>query len=201
MTTRARLLSAVLAMTVAFATPSGHTQVLSARKIFSETEASTYLAEQTGVRALNDEPPAVGVKGTLLLLPTIPVTFSSLEKDDSGEWRLGASITSGVGFTLMLGQAALQGETVQVSPWLFTGAALNAGFKEGSDNEVDTQLSGSIFFGTGEVAVTIARGFLDGETTFGLALKVDALTNLAPDAFMCFAGCRLSNNRVRRESR
>jgi len=38
--------------------------------------------------------------------------------------------------------------------------------------------------------LNFSRDFLSDESWVGVALKIDVLTNLAADAFMCFRGCK-----------
>jgi hypothetical protein len=129
-------------------------------------------------------------KDVLLLLPTVPVTFNALQRDSTGEWRMGAAMTAGVGMTFLLGKATSNGESSTVDPWVIAGAAVNAGIREGDDRRIDEDLSVSGFFGFGDVAVNFSWPLLGGERSIGLALKLDVLTNLAPDAFMCLGGCK-----------
>ncbi|HEU0076929.1 MAG TPA: hypothetical protein VFQ76_04720 [Longimicrobiaceae bacterium] len=176
------LLCAVVGL---FLTGEADAQTVSAGKLFpSEQAMRTALAGE-------DDDSVGGVrKDVLVLLPTVPVTFNALEKDSTGDWRMGAAMTAGVGATLLLGKAAVTGSNATLQPWVIAGAAINAGLKETEDRKVAEALTLSGFFGFGDVAVNFARGLLDGETTIGLSLKVDVLTNLAPDAYMCLRGCR-----------
>lgn len=154
-------------------------QTVSAEKLFPTAAARVAAVGEEGVR-----------KDVLVLLPTVPVTFNALEKDSTGDWRMGAAMTAGVGATLLLGKAAITGNNATLQPWIIAGAAINAGLKETDDRKVAEALTVSGFFGFGDVAVNFSRGLLDGDTTIGLSLKVDVLTNLAPDAYMCLRGCK-----------
>jgi hypothetical protein len=155
-------------------------QTLSSDRIFGEVDDDEFAALSGSEE---------GSRNVLLLLPTIPVTFNSLERDSTDVWRLGSAITGGVGLTLLLGKATYNGETSNVDPWLIGGVGLNNGIKDSGDGTAEYSLSGSVFVGIGDVAVSFARDFLEDRWSAGLSLKLDTLTNLAPDAFMCFSGC------------
>lgn len=171
-------------------------QTLRADKIFpEETSRAAQLetASLTGdvtprasAEAMADEGKQQNV---LLLLPTVPVTFNALQEDSVGEWHFGNAMTLGAGVTFLLGKATYNGESATVDPWIIAGAALNAGIREDDDRKVAETLSFSAFFGLGDVAVNFSWPLFSGERTIGLSLKVDVLTNLAPDAYMCFRGC------------
>lgn len=181
--------------------PHAGAQTLTSERIFpQETAARMNMlrGDFTAFAAGNAEAAAAAVaslaadgkqRNVLLLLPTVPVTFNSLAKDTAGDWRFGPAMTAGVGATFVLGKATYNGTAATVNPWIIAGAALNAGIREGENNEVAEALSISGFFGFGNVAVNFSRQLLGGGTSIGLALKVDALTNMAPDAYMCIRGC------------
>jgi hypothetical protein len=99
-------------------------------------------------------------------------------------------MTAGVGATFVLGKATFNGETTTVHPWIIGGAAINTGIKEQTDRSVTETLNVSGFFGFGNAAVSFSRGVLHGTTSIGLSFKLDVLTNMAPDAFLCLAGCK-----------
>lgn len=168
--------AAALALALAVLLPGGlSAQTLLAEKVFGTPSAAV---------TPQDTPP----RDVLLLLPTVPVTFSSLEKNEEGEWRLGSAVTMGVGVTFLLGKATKTGTTLTAEPWVIAGAALNAGVQEDPESNVTEALTLSGFFGFGDVALSFSRNLLRGGTSLGLSLKVDTLTNLAPNLFMCLAG-------------
>lgn len=134
-------------------------------------------------------PSMIGMqKDVLILLPTVPLTFNALQKNDRGEWQMGAAMTVGVGATIMLGKATLENRMTSIQPWVIAGAALNSGLREDAANRVAPALSVSGFFGIADLALNASRELLDGATSFGLSFKSDVITDLAPDAFMCLAG-------------
>jgi hypothetical protein len=171
-------------------------QTLRANKIFPEETQRAAVVERAsrsdGVTAtasaqvLADEGKQ---RDVLLLLPTVPVTFNALHEDSVGEWHFGNAMTLGAGVTFVLGKATYNGASATVDPWILAGAALNAGIREDDDRKVAETLSFSGFFGLGDVAVNFSWPLFSGERSIGLSLKVDVLTNMAPDAFMCFRGC------------
>jgi hypothetical protein len=128
-------------------------------------------------------------KDVLILLPTVPVTFNALQQDSTGGWYFGNAMTAGMGVTFVLGKATFNGGSAEVDPWVIAGAAINAGIRESADRKVAEALNVSGFIGIGDVAVNISWPLLSGERSLGLALKVDMLTNMAPNAYMCFRGC------------
>lgn len=170
-------------LTVVLLIPAGiDAQTLDRAKVFTDAEVRALLYSNE-----SQEKPQPS-KDVLLLLPTVPVTFSSLEKDDDGEWRMGSAITMGLGVTFLIGKASLTGETMTAAPWLIAGAAINAGIQEDSDSRATEALTLSGFFGFGDVALNFSRNLLRGGTSIGLSLKLDVLTNLAPSAYMCLLG-------------
>lgn len=184
---------AVLALTVA----SADAQTLESDRIFPAEARRA--ADVRAARTAGDVPGALLAsaiadegkqKNVLVLLPTVPATFNSLQKDSMGEWQFGAAMTLGVGATFVLGKATFNGQTANVDPWMIAGAAINAGVRESGDKEVGEALTISGFLGFGDVALNFSRGLLGGGTSVGLSLKLDVITNLAPDAYMCIRGCR-----------
>ena len=153
-------------------------QTLTANRIFGDGPQMQHISEGT-------------TKGTLVLLPTIPITFNSLEKDTLGTWHMGTAITGGVGVTLILGKATLKDSKsrVNINPYVMVGGGINAGIKETIGGEVAEAVNISGFVGFGSVAVSFAKGLLTGGNTVGLSLKVDTLTDLKPSAHICFWGC------------
>lgn len=156
-------------------------QTLSAAKVFGKTDRTRSMS----VEHVTPD------RDVLIFLPTVPLTFNSLQKDSEGEWRFGPAITMGAGFTFILGKARLNGPALaEIVPWLTVGAGLNWGIRESLDDTVEDVVSGSLFIGTSEVAISFSRPLIDGAgTSIGLSLKIDAITDLAPDAFMCLKGC------------
>lgn len=167
------------ALTVALTWGPAHAQVISSDKMFPDQLAKFRAGGSTEVGAQ---------KNVLVLLPTVPVTFNTLQRDAEGKWRMGAAMTMGFGTTLLLGKGTFEGQKTSLQPWVIAGAALNAGVHDDPEKGVTEALMISGFLGFGNVAINVARELLDGDTTFGLALKVDVLTNLAPDAYMCLRG-------------
>lgn len=153
-------------------------QTLTADRIFGNANEVNKLDEGT-------------TKGTLVLLPTIPITFNSLEKDTLGTWRMGSAITGGAGVALILGKATLRDEKnkVNIDPYVMVGGGINAGIKETVGGEVTEAVNISGFIGLGSVAVSFAKGLLTGGNTVGLSLKIDTLTDLRPSSHICFWGC------------
>lgn len=179
---------------------SAESQTLRAEKIFpQETERADTRTTVMLTGEADDDDAAAFVQSladdgkqrdVLLLLPTVPVTFNGLQEDSVGEWRFGTAMTAGVGFTFVLGKATYNGSSATVDPWIIAGGAINAGIRETGDGKVAEALALSGFFGFGDVAVNFSWPLLSGERSIGLALKVDVLTNMAPDAFMCLRGCQ-----------
>lgn len=174
-----------IVLSVILLVPAGlQAQTLDPSKVFSDDE----LRASVGLTGVERFTAAHASKDVLLLLPTVPVTFSSLDKDDDGEWRMGSAITMGVGVTFLVGKASATGMTMKADPWIIAGAAINAGIQEDAESRVDEALTLSGFLGFGDVAVSFSRNLLRGGTSIGLSLKLDVLTNLAPSAYMCLRG-------------
>lgn len=170
------LVGACLCLAVA---SRGEAQELSSAKLFGVDAAA---------KARGNPTLAGTKKDVLILLPTVPLTFNALQKNDQGEWQMGSAMTVGVGATLMLGKATLESELTDIKPWVIAGAAFNSGLREDASNRVAPALSVSAFFGIASLALSASRELLDGATSFGMSMKADLITDLAPDAFMCLAG-------------
>lgn len=161
-------------------------QVLAPQRLFDSSVSARLMDADAGVRS---EALSEAKKDVLLLLPTVPVTFNALEKNDAGDWQMGEAILFGAGATFILGKASFEGVNASVQPWIIAGAAVNAGVKDDAEEGVTEALTASLFVGLADVALSFSRDLLGGGTSIGISLKVDLITNLAPDAFMCLSGC------------
>lgn len=120
---------------------------------------------------------------TLILLPSVPVTFTSLAKDSSGKWQFSPGMGIGIGSTFVYGRAMQNGDMVNITPLLIGGLAANIGVKNDPMGGVKTSLTYSEFIGLNNVAVAFSHDILDGANSIGLSLKMDILTDLAQDTF------------------
>jgi hypothetical protein len=127
---------------------------------------------------------------TFILLPTVPIQFSKLEKDASGKYRMGGAITLGVGATWMLGKATYaEKDIANLNPYILFGTALNTGLKEKLDGDVSGATLVSIFAGFSAVSLSYSWDLLDGAKFLGLSTKSDVWTNFRPKAYLCHWHC------------
>ena len=137
-------------------------------------------------------------RDVVLFLPTVPLTFQSLEKDEAGDWKMGNALTMGAGATLVIGRAQTEaGARAQggglgltnLQPWVLMGVALNAGMRTDADGDLVQSIAGSIFVGLSDIGVSFSKDLLSGDHWVGISVTADVLNNLVPSGFMCLRGC------------
>lgn len=114
-----------------------------------------------------------------LFTPSLPVSFSRLEQNDAGDWRVGANVAIGASYVFMLGKGTgLEDGSVRVDPAFFIGLTGNFGVAQ--DPDEDGAISESFMLGGvlgfSGLSVIAGRDILAKTPILGVGGRIDLLT-------------------------
>ncbi|HLP51398.1 MAG TPA: hypothetical protein VK154_10970 [Chitinophagales bacterium] len=159
----------LLFITIAF---NANAQTLSR----SFTDKQFTAADGTKRKFLADGAVLADPRTIVLLTPSFPVSFGRLEQDNAGNWRIGAQLTLGASYYLVVGKAFLNDNgTTQVEPYFSIGAHIDGGLSQNTETAGvvgNLNVGGSVGFYK-YINVLFAYDVLNKTPVFGLGGRVD----------------------------
>jgi hypothetical protein len=115
-------------------------------------------------------------KATLLGSPTIPISFSKIERVN-GQFQVNPTISIGYGYTFFLGHFVFtQTDEIQVKPSFFFGPIFDVGLQNNLNLNKLTSIFTGVFIGFASFSLFAGYDYLSGSASLGLGGRIDVYT-------------------------